>query len=96
MPSFAPYFHGLVARRRLLSLYHTLHASIHTKVAHLKVQHVVAQDSISLVWETPLFELYCVAGAGTSREALAQGANKVINWIRREEERVFIIGGAVF
>lgn len=96
MPSFEPYFHGLVARRRLISLYHSLHASIHTRTAHLKVQHCVARDSISLVWETPVFELYCVAGPNASREALAQGANRVIKWIRREEERVFIIGGAVF
>ena len=96
MPSFEPHFHGLVARRKLLSLYHTLHASIHTRTAHLKVQHCASHDSISLAWETPLFELYCVAGPNASRTALAQGANKVINWIRREEERVFIIGGAVF
>jgi len=27
---------------------------------------------------------------------VAQAANKVIQWVRREEERVFIIGGAVF
>ena len=30
-----------------------------------------------------------------SRSALAQGANKVIQWVKREEEKVFIIGGAV-
>jgi len=96
MPSFEPYYHGLVARRRLVSLYHTLHASIHTRNAHLKVQHCLSHDSISLAWETPVFELYCVAGPNATREALAHGANKVIKWIRREEERVFIIGGAVF
>ena len=42
-----------------------------------------------------MFELYCVAGFSASRNALAQGANKVIQWIQREEERIFIIGGAV-
>ena len=44
---------------------------------------------------TPLFELYCVAGPHATRNALAQSANKVVQWVRREEERVFIIGGAV-
>jgi len=39
--------------------------------------------------------MYCVAAPYASRNALAQGANKVIQWVRREEERVFIIGGAV-
>ena len=95
-PSFGAHFAGLVARRKLMSLYATLHASVHTKTAHLKVQHVVSRDAVALGWETPLFELYCVAGPSASREQLAAGANRVIQWIRREEERVFIIGGAVF
>jgi hypothetical protein len=43
-----------------------------------------------------LFELYAVAPATTSRTALAMAANNVVKWVRREEERVFIIGGAVF
>ncbi|CAD6568347.1 MAG: Vacuolar fusion protein mon1 [Alectoria sarmentosa] len=95
MPSYEPSFTTLLARRRLLSLYHALHASVHAKNAHLKVHHCISRESISLAWVTPLFELYCVAGPHASRNALAQSANKVIQWVRREEERVFIIGGAV-
>ena len=95
MPSYEPGFPTLLARRRLLSLYHALHASVHAKNAHLKVHHCISRESISLAWVTPLFELYCVAGPHASRNALAQSANKVIQWARREEERVFIIGGAV-
>ena len=80
---------------RLLSLYHTLHASVHAKMTHLKVHHCISRESISLAWITPLFELYCVAGPNANRNALAQSANKIVQWVRREEERVFIIGGAV-
>ena len=64
-------------------------------MSHLKVHHCVSRDFTSLAWVTPLFEFYGVAGPGTRREALAQSANRVIQWVRREEERVFIIGGAV-
>ncbi|KAK4497320.1 hypothetical protein PRZ48_011770 [Zasmidium cellare] len=96
MPAFEPHFNDLVARRRLMSLYHLMHESIHSRTAHLKVQHSIASNATALAWETPLFELYCVAGPRASRAALAQGANRVVQWIRREEERVFIIGGAVF
>lgn len=96
MPSFEPDFHGLASRRKLMSLYQTLHESIHSRTAHLRVEHCVSQESTALAWETPLFELYCVAGPSASRAALAQGANRLVQWIRREEERVFIIGGAVF
>ena len=68
---------------------------MHAKTGHLKVNYCVSRESIALAWVTPLFELYCVATATASRNALAQGANKVVQWVRREEERVFIIGGAV-
>ncbi|KAH8676626.1 trafficking protein Mon1-domain-containing protein [Tricladium varicosporioides] len=96
MPSFSPHFSSLLAKRRLMSLYHNIHASTHAKHSHVKVLHCVSRDSISLAWTTPLFEFYCVAGPNASRVTLAQSANKVIQWIKREEERIFIIGGAVF
>ena len=82
--------------RRLMTLYHNLHASTHAKHSHLKVLHCVSRESISLAWTTPVFEFYCVAGPNASRASLTHGANKVIQWVKREEERVFIIGGAVF
>ncbi|KAF2501421.1 DUF254-domain-containing protein [Lophium mytilinum] len=96
MPSFEPHFTSDLDRRRLLNLYHNLHSNIHTRPTHPKVHHATSTTNISLAWMTPLFELYCVAPITTSRTALAQAANKIIQWVRREEERVFIIGGAVF
>ncbi|KAF2767868.1 DUF254-domain-containing protein [Teratosphaeria nubilosa] len=96
MPSFEPYYHGMVAKRNLLSMYSSLHESVHSRTSHLKVQHCVGKYASALAWETPLFELYCVAGPQARRTALAAGANRVLQWIRREEERVFIIGGGTF
>ncbi len=96
MPSFSPSFETLKQRRRLMSLYHNLHASVHAKHASVKVHHSVGPSATALAWVTPMFELYCVAGPTASRNALAQSANKVVQWVQREEERIFIIGGAVF
>lgn len=96
MPSFGPHFDTLIGQRRLMNLYHTLHASAHTRHSHLKILHYASQSSISLAWITPLFEFYCIAGPNASRSGLAQEANKIIQWVKREEERVFLIGGAVF
>ena len=96
MPSYEPAYTTLLARRRLLSVYHKLHASVHAKNAHLKVHHDISREAVSLAWVTPLFELYCVGGPHASRNALAQSANKIVQWARREEERIFIIGGGVF
>ncbi|KAK3329613.1 trafficking protein Mon1-domain-containing protein [Apodospora peruviana] len=104
MSSLEPAFGGsgddepakMVARRKLMSLYHQLHASMHAKHTHLKVLHCVGEDAASLAWITPIFELYCVAGPNISRQVMTQGANKIIQWAKKEEERLFIIGGGVF
>lgn len=96
MPSFESHFGDAQSKRMLFSVYHTLHASVHAKYAAVKVQHVVNGICSALAWVTPMFELYCVAGPGTPRNALAQNANKVVQYIQREEERIFLIGGAVF
>lgn len=96
MPSYTPYFPSPIDRRRLLSLYAHLHATLHAKPSGLKIHHETGSGCVALAWSTPLFEMYAVAPANTSRAALAQGAMGVVRWVRREEERVFIIGGAVF
>ncbi|KAG6032268.1 Vacuolar fusion protein mon1 [Claviceps citrina] len=96
MSSLSPSFVEVVERRRLLSLYHELHAAAHAKHAHLKVLHCSGEQATSLVWVTPVFEFYCVAGPSMSRSAMTQGANKIIQWAKREEQRLFIIGGGVF
>jgi vacuolar fusion protein MON1 len=95
MPSLAHYETPRL-RRRLLSVYHELHASIHTKHASVKVHHSVSAFHAALAWVTPMFELYCVSGPTAGRNALAHSANKVVQWAQKEEERIFIIGGAVF
>jgi vacuolar fusion protein MON1 len=95
MPSFA-YYETPGLRRKLLSTYHELQASIHAKHAIVKVHHSMSVSHAALAWVTPMFELYCVSGPTAGRNALAHGANKVVQWVQKEEERVFIIGGAVF
>ncbi len=87
---------NLEARRRLMTLYHQLHAAAHARHSHLKVLQCVSEDSTSLGWVTPIFEFYCVAGPNTTRAVITQAANKIIQWAKREEDRLFIIGGGVF
>jgi putative NADH-flavin reductase len=76
-------------------MYNSLHESVHARNTHVKVHHSASKSASSFAWVSPAFEFYCVAGPDTNRNALSQSANKIIQWIRKEEERLFIIGGAV-
>ncbi|KAL6869968.1 Vacuolar fusion protein mon1 [Amphichorda felina] len=94
--SLEPHFTGPVERRKLMTAYHELHSAVHAKHSHLKVLHCVSEEATSLAWITSAFEFYCVAGPNVSRAAITQGANKIIQWAKKEEQRLFIIGGGVF
>lgn len=96
MPSYLPSFPDVLTRRKLLTLYTHLQASLHTSPVRPKIHHQTSTTHTCLAWSTPVFELYAVGIAGAGKAALASAANKVVQWVRREEERVFIIGGAVF
>jgi len=96
MPAYEPYFDTPISRRRLLTLYAQLHTALHSRPVHPKIHHSTSTTHTSLAWITPVFELYAVAPANTARAALAQAANRLVQFVKREEERVFIIGGAVF
>ncbi|KAL5614716.1 uncharacterized protein BROUX77_000553 [Berkeleyomyces rouxiae] len=96
MSSLDPMFNEPLQRRCLMSVYHQLHMAVHAKHAHMKVLHAVSSETTALAWITSTFEFYCVAGPNTSRAAITQGASKLIQWVGREKERLFIIGGGVF
>ncbi|KAL1982330.1 hypothetical protein VTN96DRAFT_1424 [Rasamsonia emersonii] len=96
MSSYDPDFSSITRHRRLISTYNALHDSVHARGTHVKVHHSVSRSASSFAWVTPIFEFYCVAGPNTNRNALAQSANKIVRWVQQEEERLFIIGGAVF
>ena len=88
--------------RTLLSIYATLHSSLHphptsrSTLSKPQIHHHTSPTHSALAWSTQQFELYCIAGPNISRSALAAAATRVVQWVQREEERVFIIGGAVF
>ncbi|KAJ5168739.1 uncharacterized protein N7482_004333 [Penicillium canariense] len=95
MSSYSPEFTSISRRRRLMSVYNNIHSSVHAKNTHVKVHHCVSRSASSFAWVTPVFELYCVAEPNANRNALVQSASKVAQWVQQEEERLFIIGGAV-
>ncbi|KAJ5495850.1 Vacuolar fusion protein mon1 [Penicillium diatomitis] len=96
MSEYSPEFTTTARKRRLMSAYNNIHSSIHAKNSQIKVHYCVSKSASTFAWVTPIFELYCVAEPNANRKALVQGASRIAQWAQREEERLFIIGGAVF
>ena len=96
MPAWGGHYPTRTSRRRVMTLYHKLHAAVHQKSAHLKVCFCSRKQEEALAWVLPAFEMYVVAGPGAKREAIAKGAQRIAVWVKGEEERLFVIGGATF
>ena len=79
-----------------MTVYGELHAAVHEKATQIKVYHMSGREYTALAWVTPVFEFYGVASPGAGKNALKVSAGRTVEWAKKEEERLFIIGGAVF
>lgn len=99
MPSIDLHFYEPKQRQQLMNLYHELHAAVHhsSQQAGSKVNiiYLVRHNITALAWITPRFEMYCIAGP-TTKNALFQSVRAAVAWIKHQEERLFILRGAVF
>ena len=95
MPNAGPDFKSPIAWRQLISRYANLHAEMHGRPGNIKLQYSIDRDRIALGWVSSDSELYAVAASGAIKHAVAQGAAKIIRWVKAEEHRLFIVGGAV-
>ncbi|XP_053577126.1 vacuolar fusion protein MON1 homolog A [Bombina bombina] len=82
--------------RRLVSLYQYLHSKAHCSSRPLTtIYHMGLQENI-LAWVTEAFELYvCFSPLGTKSSAVS-GISRLLRWIRKEEERLFILSSPTY
>ncbi|XP_053891824.1 vacuolar fusion protein MON1 homolog A isoform X1 [Malaclemys terrapin pileata] len=78
-------------KQRLLELYQYLHSRAHNSSRPLKNIYFTGPSENLLAWVTSAFELYvCYSPLGTKAAAVS-AVNKLMKWIRREEDRLFIL-----
>ncbi|TRY66531.1 hypothetical protein DNTS_015911 [Danionella cerebrum] len=77
-------------RLRLLDLYRELHGRIHSTSRPLKLIYHVAQRETLLAWVTSKFELYTCFSPLVTKSSAINAITKLLRWIKREEERLFI------
>ncbi|XP_075430263.1 vacuolar fusion protein MON1 homolog A isoform X2 [Ascaphus truei] len=83
-------------RRRLLSLYQYLHSRAHSTSRPLTTIYHTGPCENLLAWVTEAFELYvCFSPLGTKASAVSS-VSRLLRWIRREEERLFILSSPTY
>ncbi|GJE86335.1 trafficking protein Mon1-domain-containing protein [Phanerochaete sordida] len=87
------------ARRRLVTLYQTLHDALHAKSGQggtLKMQYVRTERESVMGWITQPFELYIAMSPLMPKSAVVNAANAIARWVQREEKRLFLRDAPVF
>ncbi|XP_062251622.1 vacuolar fusion protein MON1 homolog A [Platichthys flesus] len=90
-PEFPVMYQSDEEQERLMGLYQDLHSCLHHPTRPLSYFYRCGETENLLAWVTSGFELYlCFSPLGT--KALAVSAvTKLLKWIRKEEDRLFIL-----
>jgi len=83
-------------KERLFGLYLYIHHRIHSSQQSLKIMCYSTQREIMLGWVTSGFELYASFSPLTSKATVLNVVNKLIRWIKKEEDSLFIINSFTF
>ncbi|KAJ7600833.1 trafficking protein Mon1-domain-containing protein [Mycena floridula] len=98
-PTFEDPYDSPNERRRLVTLYQTLHDSIHAKSGQqetLKLQYIRTEKECVMGWITQPFELYLSLSPLLPKSAVVGAANAVARWVKKEEFRLFLKDAPVF
>lgn len=83
-------------KERLLGLYQYLHSRVHSSSSPLKYIYCAGLSENLLAWVTSGFELYlCFSPLGTKAAAMS-AISKLLKWIRKEEDRLFILNSLTY
>ncbi|KAM7005590.1 vacuolar fusion protein MON1 homolog A [Tautogolabrus adspersus] len=90
-PAFPVVYQTDEEQERLMELYQDLHSRLHHPTRPLRSLYRCTESENLMAWVTSGFELYlCFSPLGT--KALAVSAvTKLLKWIRKEEDRLFIL-----
>lgn len=95
-PSIEAPYHTEGEAARLLSLYQVLYHTIHRKGRPLKLLYQQLTTETMLGWITADFELYVTFEPLVTKPNTINAVNKILRWIRKEEDRLFIPNSPTF
>ncbi|KAH8998584.1 vacuolar fusion protein MON1 [Lactarius akahatsu] len=98
-PIYEEPYDDINERRRLVTLYQTLHDGIHAKSGQdlpLKLQYIRTEKEAVMGWITQPFEMYVTVSHGLPKSAVINAANAVARWVKKEEGRLFLRDAPIF
>nr|XP_002736504.1 PREDICTED: vacuolar fusion protein MON1 homolog A-like [Saccoglossus kowalevskii] len=95
-PDWEPPYTDETERERLFGLYQYLHQRIHNNARPLKILFHAGEKETLLGWVTSGFELYTTFGPLVTKPVAITAINKLLKWIKKEEDRFFILNSPVF
>merc|ERR1712241_634066 len=90
-PVYAPCYNLPEARRRLGGVYLAIQNRFLSASQPLKLVHHCSRHEVVLGWLTQSFELYATFSPTTSKLAVITSVNKLLRWVKKEEEKMFIL-----
>ncbi|KAF9187562.1 Vacuolar fusion protein mon1b [Haplosporangium sp. Z 767] len=96
MPELSDLYTSLSSKKRLLRQYQHMNERMHRKLRPLKLLFHVGEHETMLGWITSSFELYAVFGPLVSKSAVVLMSNKLLKWIRRQEDNLLILNSPSF
>ncbi|GFG32545.1 hypothetical protein Cfor_09047 [Coptotermes formosanus] len=95
-PALEPPYHVTEESERLLGLYQALHHRLHAASRPLKLLHQQLDKETLLGWITSGFELYVAFEPLVTKHSATNAVNKLLRWIKKEEDRLFILNAPTF
>ncbi|KAF9291718.1 Vacuolar fusion protein mon1b [Linnemannia elongata] len=96
MPELTEPYATTSARKRLLRQYQNMNERMHRKTRPLKLLFHVGEQETMLGWVTSGFELYAAFGPLVSKSAVVLMSNKLLKWIRKQEDSLLILNSPSF
>ena len=95
-PTYNPCYCLPENKKRLDSIYLAVQNRFLSSSQPLKLCHYSTDDEVVLGWLTQSFELYSVFSPTTSKLKVITAVNKLLRWIKKEEDKMFILSAPTF
>ena len=95
-PTYAPCYNLPENKKRLNSVYLNIQNRFLSTSQPLKLVHHTSKYEIVLGWLTQSFELYATFAPMTSKLKVITAVNKLLRWIKKEEDKMFILSAPTF